>query len=269
MCNYLCCSPSAEDLPALKNLWRRVFQDDISFLDQFFSRWYDPSLTQIIKVGNSLAAMAYILPTGRFISLSGSFPAAMIYAVSCDPLYRGLGFGKVVTEYACRLAFESGYETVTLCPADNQLFDFYRSVNFETGFYIRQVSVHAQQPLSSLSLEPISDEGYYAIRETMLAGSPHLEVTPEYLALQRLLCYPNGGMAAVMENGSPIGCIIWENEDNRVTVKEYLCPVPAEQTLGLLGSDHAQFVLPGSITEKPFAMFRGKACCGYYGLAFG
>ena len=189
--------------------------------------------------------------------------------MACDPRHRGRGFGRAVTEHACSLALAAGYEAVTLSPAEKSLFGFYAALGFSTGFYVREETVPAAAPGDALALTPVSDEAYYALRERLLADVPHMEVTPSYLALQRLLCQNGGGMAAVTEQGAPVGCMIWEREGEIVSVKEYLCPLPPAQAAGLLGCDRASFCLPGGEGDAPFAMFCGKPCGGYYGLAFG
>ena len=265
----LCCTPSGADVPALKALWQTVFGDTPGFIHRFFDRWYDPALTAVVKTGGAVAAMAYVLPTGRYLTPASAIPAAMIYAVACDPRHRGRGFGRAVTEHACSLALAAGYEAVTLSPAEKSLFGFYAALGFSTGFYVREETVPAATPGDALALTPVSDEAYYALRERLLADVPHMEITPSYLALQRLLCQDGGGMAAMTEQGAPVGCMIWEREGETVSVKEYLCPLPPAQAAGLLGCDRASFCLPGGDGDAPFAMFWGKPCGGYYGLAFG
>ena len=89
----LCCTPSGADVPALKALWQTVFGDTPGFIHRFFDRWYAPALTAVVKTGGAVAAMAYVLPTGRYLTPASAIPAAMIYAVACDPRHRGRGFG--------------------------------------------------------------------------------------------------------------------------------------------------------------------------------
>ena len=58
--------PDMTDVPELKKLWKDVFGDSHECIDGFFSRYFRPEMTKIIRYLGKLAGMAYILPCGGY-----------------------------------------------------------------------------------------------------------------------------------------------------------------------------------------------------------
>ena len=259
--------PDMTDVPELKKLWKDVFGDSHECIDGFFSRYFRPEMTKIIRYLGKLAGMAYILPCGGYFYSGAINSCAMIYAVATAEKYRGRGFGTAVTDAARRQAEKMGFSAVTLVPAEPELFRFYDKLGFKTAFYIDEYTfTYAEN--CGVHLLPADAGEYGAVCERMLRGKNHIAVDLTALEHQKFLCRICGGDLALIEyGGETAGCICWEMDGEKALIKEYICPLDVKKTAGAISAGEYSVWSPGM--KKPFAMAYGDVPPGYYGFAFG
>ena len=165
----------SSDAPALKALWCSVFGDSDAFVDTFMETFFDSSVCVLVEVGESLAAMGFLLPVGFLRSpYRDDIPCGMIYAVATKPSMRGKGYGEAVTRGLLDAASEEGSDAVVLCPAEESLFDYYsQRVGLESVFCCTEERISIA-PLSAVPLRRVTAAEYIVIREKILKDTPHI-----------------------------------------------------------------------------------------------
>ena len=272
MTDYTLCRPDREDIPELKKLWSDIFQDSRECIDGFFRRYFSTALAAVVKCHGKVVSMAYIVHQGKYFYSENAKSCAMIYAVATANEYRRRGFGAMATDYARRIALESGFELVSLVPANSSLFSFYEKLGFKTAFYIDEVNLYsADSPLQGVKLISAGAQQYLNVRQSLLKGENYVSMDLKALEYQKFLCgMSHGDMCLIELAGRIIGCVCWEMEEKRANVKEYICPLPPEKTLGSINAREYKVWTCGR--SKPFAMVYGDIGDiddGYYGFAFG
>lgn len=234
MTEHMVCTPSLaeeQDVPQLKALWKTVFGDDDDDIDQFFSTWFSPALTIVMRDGTKPVAAAYILPVGQLVlrdehGHEGTrLDCAMVYAIATLPVYRGNGYGEMVTRAAAELAAKTGYPAVVLKPADDGLFTFYTERSAFREFFGAFVSTFTDTDLTPLdpyySLAPVSPLEYRQLRQKLLEDATFIDMDERGLSYQLYLsARSGGGLYALQRDGQCVGCAVIEPEDGIVQVKE-------------------------------------------------
>lgn len=122
---------SAEDLPYLKTLWRRVFGDDYGYIDGFFRILYKPGRCCLAELDGKPVSAAYLIPGAHF---DGN-DFAYLFAVATFEEYRGRGFASQIAKKLCANAFSAGISGVATLPATPGLIEYYkRSLGMSEGF---------------------------------------------------------------------------------------------------------------------------------------
>ena len=79
--------PQAEQLPALRQLWKQAFGDTDAFLDIFFSTAFSPERCRCVVTDGEVAAALY-----WFSCEADGQPLAYLYAVATAERFRGQYF---------------------------------------------------------------------------------------------------------------------------------------------------------------------------------
>lgn len=197
----------------LKKLWNTVFGDAPYVIDKFFDMFYTKELTAVEYIDGKPVASAYVLPAGYLINGSIREKCAHIYAVAVSPEFRGQGLGISVTSNAVSLAKDAGFSAVVLHPASPSLFNFYKNhCGFNECF-----SAHTYKKSSlnySPTHSPVDSGTYITIRESILANTPHIELTSDIFDFFQFC----GGKLYVFDGG----CAAVEVIGNTTYVRELL-----------------------------------------------
>jgi ribosomal protein S18 acetylase RimI-like enzyme len=251
------------DVPALKELWQKVFGDDRTDIDRFFDVYFSPDMTAVIGQAGAPVAAAYIVPVGDLVR-PGRAPekCSMLYAIATHPDCRGRGYGEAVTRTAAILAVKSGYPAVVLKPAEDSLFGFYEKRSSFREFFVScdfQVSSsELAEPVHRLSLFPVTPGDYRALRSRCLDGAVYIDADERALSYQSDLYAPaGGGLYAITDGGGlkadpvagfrvggvrvsfggALGCAVAEPAGDRLHIKELLlCGCNLEEALFALAS---------------------------------
>lgn len=180
------------DFPGIAALWQEAFGDPESEIRQFFAA-FPPCLSYVTVGRGQVLAMVHALPQ----TLAPKGAAAYLYAVATARTHRGQGLCRRLMAFAERDLKKRGFLCCVLSPAEESLFDYYRTMGYETGF-VRQCTAF-------LGGEPIGIEEYLRCREQLLRGvhMQYDEDTLRYAArCYGLQFYRTGtGIAAVGTHG--------------------------------------------------------------------
>ena len=117
---------TAEDIPALRALWKRCFEESEQALDCLFADM--PELAHIYKAtnGDTLIAAVYLADC----TLAGR-PAHYLCGVATLPEYRRKGVMTALMGYALDDAKRRGDCCSVLLPADDHLYRYYERLGYE------------------------------------------------------------------------------------------------------------------------------------------
>lgn len=258
-----------EDIPELRELWKKVFGDGDEYLDLFFRNLYRPGGGVVMRENGELAAMGFLIDIGVY---NGS-ECLVTYAVACDPRYRGRGFGGEISRRLYDMSGEGG----VICPAEASLFGYYAArTDYKTEFFVSEKRyVKGELPDPGGELRPVDHEEYARLRETRLQGTPHIVFNTTALRHQHEICGLTGGGMYELPG---MGCAAVERWGETLAVKELLVSESdvekaAAVIIDRLGGEGIILRTPAKTVEnaRPFAMGKRGTTDGgpaWYGFAF-
>ena len=248
-------SPTTEDQPRLRQLWKQAFGDSDAFLDDFFHTAFHPSRCLCIWEEDSLASAIY-----WFDCALGGQKIAYLYALATDTRHRGKGLARKLMMRLHDLLESRGYRAALLVPGSESLSALYRTMGYDFCGGIRTFSCTATQ--DSLSLRPVTPEEYALLRRQYLPEGSVIQegAALDFLATQAQLYAGDGFLlAAQAEQEELMGLELLGNR------------TAAAAIVRALGCKSGWFRIPG--TQKQFAMFRPlgigtNAPPAYFAFAF-
>ena len=222
--------PNHDDIPALRLIWKTAFGD--GDLDGFFNHYYARDHCIVAVTNDTPVSAGYLLPAGSYLDCDGpGVPCAMIYGVATLPGFRGQGFGAAVVRGLIAEGHDSGYAAITLCPAEDSLFNYYSArTDLRDWFYIHERR-HSYDPASNINagLIPVAAGEYDSLRSNFLAGVPHIAPDIRALTYQALLCRQYGGGFYSIDTKNGAACAVVERQSPDVVwIKELLSPAECE-----------------------------------------
>lgn len=184
-----------EDIPALRELWTLAFGDSGPYVDNFFHRYYRPERMLVLELDNQVRAMTAWFDTTLILPDSGEFSAAYLYAVATHPDFRSQGLSGKLLGWADDYFRSLNIPLVTTVPARPDLHKFFAQNGFLECFTHDELicGKNSSNAVSGCTLHPLSPLGYGHLRETLLAGSPHIRFPLDALAYQQGCCQVSGG----------------------------------------------------------------------------
>lgn len=221
---------AAADLPALTRLWQTAFGDPPELIGKFYSRFPPETAAWVVEADGNVATAAHLLDGRLHTSDGRTLPCAYVYAVSTDPAQQGHGYASSLMQRFAADADASGCVLYTL-PAEASLYAWYRSV-MGTTQTARGERLHITREPDMQRLpdvQRVSAQEYAALREQVLHGSAHVELSAALLAFQADLCDMCGGALVRIADG----CAVVERDNERLVIKELLGAdtLPAVQAL--------------------------------------
>ncbi|MBR0208686.1 MAG: GNAT family N-acetyltransferase [Oscillospiraceae bacterium] len=233
-----------DDVPAMRALWQRVFNERDAYLDAFFALMPDIGGAAVAEdESGRLCGAAYAL-TGYELLAGGESPhLGYIYAVAVDESARGKGIGAALTQYAAAICREREAVIVTTLPAEESLYAWYEK-SIGTKHVLRRAEklVPARR---SIDIMKLTGTEYMLWRENMLRGKAHVHLSHPMLEAQRALCEAyDGGLYA-----SSDGIFAAYRDGEQLIVPEILCAqgIPddtAASAAAHLGCREAVFFTP-------------------------
>lgn len=231
------------DIPAMRALWRRVFDEREDFLDAFFTLLPDIGGAAVAtdEKGELLGA-AYAL-TGYELLADGRSPhLGYIYAVAVDEHARRQGLGSELTKKAAEICREREAVIVTTLPATGELYGWYEKTIGTTHLLHRER--HIVPAEKKVDIMKMTGTEYMLWRENMLRSRPHVHLSSPMMEAQRALCESYGGGLFA----STDGIFAAYRDGERLIVREILCAqgIPddtAASAAAILGCREAEFCL--------------------------
>ena len=241
-----------EDIPAMRALWRRVFEEKEEYLDAFFALLPDIGGAAVAVDDNgALLGAAYAL-TGYELLCGGESPhIGYIYAVSVDECARGHGLGAGLTKKAAEICREREAVIVTTLPEEEKLYAWYEK-SIGTGHVL-----HREKKLvpaaSKVDIMKLTGTEYMLWRENLLRGKVHVHLSTPMMETQRALCEAYGGGLYA----SADGVFAAYREGERLIIREILCAqgLPddtAASAAAYLGCREAVFYSPSVRGGEPY-----------------
>ena len=208
-----------EDIPNLVSLWSSTFGDSPEFVEGFFRFLPDMGTCILLEKNGELLAEASVISGFEITSPGGGEGpvCGYIYAVAVREDCRGKGYGRLITKAAYEKALEREAEIVCTLPADEELYDFYRSVlGFEPALYRKAYETQASKSEMTMKL---SATEYSMFRNSMLAGT---QLHPSFFTMDfvRFLCEISGGGLYASESGI---CTAVKEDDGSCVIHELIC----------------------------------------------
>ena len=251
---------AAADLPALTRLWQTAFGDPPELIGAFYHRFPPETAAWVVEAGGNVATAAHLLD-GRLHTAGGAvLPCASVYAVSTDPAQQGHGYASALMQRFAANADASGCVLYTL-PAEASLYAWYRSVMGATQTARgERLHITREPDMQRLpDVQRVSAQEYAALREQVLHGSAHVELSAALLAFQADLCDLCGGALVRIADG----CAVVERDNERLVIKELLGAdtLPTVQALlTAFGAPDAQLCVQRPDGAQTLAAYRPFSC---------
>ena len=235
-----------DDIPAMRALWRRVFDERESFLDAFFTLLPDIGGAAVAEDDSgALCGAAYAL-TGYELLAGGESPhVGYVYAVAVDERERGRGLGAELTKKAAAICREREAVIVATLPAEESLYRWYENRIGTTHVLRRERKTAAAQ--KTVDIMKLTGTEYMLWRENLLRGRAHVHLSTPMMELQRALCESYDGGLFASSDGVFAAC----RDGERLIIPEILCAqgVPADtaaSAAAYLGCREAVFYTPAA-----------------------
>ena len=184
-----------EDNPALRKLWALAFGDSGPYVDNFFHRYYRPERMLVLELDSQVRAMTAWFDTTLILPDSGKFSAAYLYAVATHPDFRSRGFSGTLLAWADEYFRSLKIPVVTTVPARPDLHKFFAQNGFQECFTHDELICESDTSvaISDCALSSQTPAEYSQLRESLLAGSSHIQFPLDALEYQQGCCQVSGG----------------------------------------------------------------------------
>ena len=175
------------DIPQLKKIWDRCFDDPLNYVDFLYDCVTTPSKTLVWDENGKILSMAMSIDC-MFSYKEEQLPCVYIYGCATLPEAEGQGIMTRLIASAERMAAERGVQMSVLVPGGRFLYSFYRKRGYNSDFPLRTVTLRpgmigdVQAPDTPLLYDRIQTEELYAIRESALYDVPHIEWKPDQIS---------------------------------------------------------------------------------------
>ena len=218
-----------EELPQLKDLWRKCFGDPSAYVDIFFQRFC--SLDQVLVVDDEgeVDSMAAMLPGALALPDGQEIPVGYVYALATNPYMQGKGHARQLLKYADEFLRQRGDKAMVLVPASPSLHRFFETVGMDECFATRKVEFLTSALTGDTGggvMTPISPQEYNQIRESYLKDTFHMTYTNQMITFQQIGSHLAYGDLYKLEIDGVVGCAAIEYvQKRRLLAKELLIPV--------------------------------------------
>ncbi|MDR3345288.1 MAG: GNAT family N-acetyltransferase [Oscillospiraceae bacterium] len=247
---------SAEDLPALRDLYAAAFHADESELERFFSIRFVPEETLVFRRDGELLAALYLW-YGELVCAGQRYSADYIYAAATHADARRQGIMAQLIEAAAELSRIRGRKFLVLSPAGEKLYTYYGKLGFATAFFSKELtlkrdilSLIADNGARMIPLKkPPSAEAIHALRETLFVRADGFSWNAAALAYAVADLADGGHLLAIADGDSLCAYSFLYEDKNGAFLAESVAqpgalPALAAEILRLSPADLFRFVLP-------------------------
>ncbi len=157
--------PSAQQIPALRCLWKEAFGDEDLFLDAFFQTGFSPERCRCITQSGDVTAALY-----WFEMTCGESRIAYLYAVATAAAHRGKGLFSALLQDTKNVLTQQGFDGILLVPETEALGRMYEKFGFSVCTKVRET--HAEAGENAVDFREIGPAEFARLRRQLLpAGS--------------------------------------------------------------------------------------------------
>ena len=178
-----------EELPQLRDLWRKCFGDPGAYVDIFFQKFCSIDQVLVVDDDGEVDSMAAMLPGAIQLPDGTEVPVGYVYALATNPYMQGKGHARQLLRYADDFLQKRGDKAMVLVPASPSLHRFFEAVGMDECFATRKVEILT----SALSgdtgggvMTPVSPREYNEIREGYLKNTFHMTYTDQMISFQQI-----------------------------------------------------------------------------------
>ena len=215
-----------EDLPRLRELWRKSFgeENEAWFFQHCFVPEHVESSLVLLEDG-VVQSMVFLLPAFWYSDTQDRYaPAPCLVGLATDPACRHQNYAGWLVETACDFLVEKGAGGVWTLLQDNTLELFFSMQGFWTlGHAAEEPFLETDLPDCSGICRRSPPEAYERLREKLLQGRDHVVLGPALTALQRELAERSGG--GLFQVALPLGgtaCAIAAKAGGTAVIRELL-----------------------------------------------
>ncbi len=229
------------DIPSIRHLWQKVFEDEDSYLDLYFDELFQAETTWLAETEEKqIVSMSILYEHQDFLCQGASFSSCpCVYAVATDPAYRGHGYAMELIRMQLEEVDQSENIPLSMiAPADRGLADLYsEKFAYKDAFYADKMEFRPYDFLISeenipkdLIIKELSASDYNQIREILLEGKDHLVYRDTQLSfLEKSFKEKGGGLFEIRRSfaGDSLRAGIFALErlsEERVRIHELLLP---------------------------------------------
>ncbi len=218
-----------EELPQIKELFKRCFGDSDVFIDMLYQKYCKPEQVLVVMEDGELNSMLSVLDTTFTLPGGESFPVGYIYALATNPYIQSQGHARQLMAAADEYLKERGFKCLSLVPASPSLHRYFENLGLSECFSSRKVEIMsaALEGLPSLGegcrLTPILPQEYNEIRKKQLGDTPSIHYPDELIQLQQFCSHLSAGDLYKIEVDGEVGCAAIEYvQRSRLLTKELL-----------------------------------------------
>lgn len=215
-----------EELPQIKDLWKKCFGDPSAYIDVFYQTFAKPDQTLVVEEAGEINSMAVMLPSTMELPDGNEVSVGYVYALATNPYVQGKGHARQLLAYADQYLQERGCKAMILVPASPSLHRFFDALGMDECFATRKVEILTSNltgKMDGASMEVITPSEYNAIRESYLKGTFHMTYTDHMIHFQQIGSHLAGGDLYKIEVDGQVGCAAIEYvQQRRLLVKELL-----------------------------------------------
>ena len=227
-----------ENPEVFRKIWKIVFGDSDKWLDMYMKEYMDDEKAFVLKDEGAMQSILSYYEHRALLCADGMCyeKAPCFYAGSTLPGRRKRGYFTAIMEYVTEKIKEAGYENVSIFPAEEWLFDYYRErFDFKDFYYVNEINADSGDLMAweygmkegrDLSLNVISASKYNSVREKILKGKSHLAFTDKQMKMQKeTAMLSHGNLYEIKGMDEKSLCCIERLSSSKVKVTEILTGV--------------------------------------------
>lgn len=260
-----------KDIPFLKKLWQTVFEDDIEYIDRFFS-FFDGKMRVFVSEEDSKIVSAVYCLNAVLVSGESRKNAWYLYAVSTLLKYRKRGHVTKIIEHIKTL--DDFEYALFLTPSNEKNRQFYKKLGFEDRFYCCEIQYHRTDGPVSIQIKKRENENLYFLREKVLSGLNYVSWDKNHLEF-----WFDSNIYVVYKGNEAKGYVHIEEENGKIIADEVcveecyleqmlnkLCEITGKENINIFTFDSQNHCKKnkGMIYYKFDSLINCSTKCDYY-----
>ncbi len=157
--------PSAENTEKLTELWMKVFGDEKDYIELLFSD--EGAICDVFALYDNCSICSALYLLDSELTINGRiYNGKYLYAAATDENHRSKGFMSTLIKEACEFCIESGFDFISLVPANEGLYKYYAKFGFIEAMH-RKI-VYGRTNECFLNRKEITGVEYFSKRQGLL-----------------------------------------------------------------------------------------------------